>query len=43
MSWDGTHNYKDCVGGSYVYVIRYRTNKHPEQVYEKRGSVMLIR
>ncbi len=43
IGWDGTHNYKDCVGGSYVYVIRYKSNKHPGQVYEKRGSVMLIR
>ena len=43
MSWDGTHNYKDCVGGSYVYIIRYQTNKHPGQTFEKKGSVMLIR
>ncbi|MBR0072825.1 MAG: gliding motility-associated C-terminal domain-containing protein, partial [Bacteroidales bacterium] len=43
VSWDGTHNYKDCVGGSYVYIIRYKTNKHPGQSFEKKGSVMLIR
>ena len=43
ISWDGTHNYKDCVGGSYVYIIRYKTNKHPDQILEKKGSVMLIR
>ena len=43
ISWDGTHNYKDCVGGSYVYIIRYKTKKQPNQTFEKKGSVLLIR
>ncbi|MBR4803539.1 MAG: gliding motility-associated C-terminal domain-containing protein, partial [Bacteroidales bacterium] len=42
-SWDGTCNYKECVGGSYVYEIHYTTKKYPKRVLEKTGSVLLIR
>ena len=43
ISWDGTHNYKDCVVGNYVYVIRYTTKRDPKKVLEKKGSVLLLR
>ena len=43
IGWDGTYKYQDCVGGSYVYIVRYKTQKHPEQTIEKKGSVLLVR
>ncbi|MBO4740837.1 MAG: gliding motility-associated C-terminal domain-containing protein, partial [Bacteroidales bacterium] len=43
ISWDGTYKYTDCVTGSYVYVVHYRTKSRPSESYEKKGSVMLIR
>ena len=43
ISWDGTYNYKDCKGGSYVYVVRYTTKKYPKLVLEQKGMVLLIR
>ena len=43
ISWDGTHNFKDCVVGNYVYVIRYTTKRDPKKVLEKKGSVLLLR
>jgi len=43
ISWNGTYNYKDCKSGSYVYVVRYATKKHPKLVLEQKGMVLLIR
>ena len=43
ISWDGTHNQKDCKAGSYVYEIHYTTVKYPKIVREKTGSVLLVR
>ena len=42
-SWDGTYKYRDCKPGSYVYVVRYTTQKYPGHTLEKTGSVLLIR
>ena len=42
-SWDGTYKYRDCKPGSYVYVVRYTTQKCPGHTLEKTGSVLLIR
>ncbi len=42
-SWDGTYKYRDCKPGSYVYVVRYTTQKDPGHTLEKTGSVLLIR
>ena len=42
-SWDGTHNGKPCVQGSYVYVINYKTKLKSSSPMEKVGSVLLIR
>ena len=42
-SWDGTHKGQDCVEGSYVYVINYRTKSNPSKTLKKVGSILLLR
>ena len=42
-SWDGTHKGQDCVEGSYVYVINYRTKSNPSKPLKKVGSILLLR
>ena len=41
--WDGTHNGNKCQPGSYVYIIKYRLQSHPDRLETKTGSVLLIR
>ena len=42
-SWDGTHKGQDCVEGSYVYVINYRTKSNPSKPLKTVGSILLLR
>ena len=41
--WDGMHDGKKCAPGSYVYIIKYRLQSHPDRLETKTGSVLLIR
>ncbi|MBQ7280778.1 MAG: gliding motility-associated C-terminal domain-containing protein [Bacteroidales bacterium] len=41
--WDGRYNGVDCPQGSYVYVIRYATQRNPRSLLSRKGNVLLLR
>jgi hypothetical protein len=41
--WDGTKNGAPCPQGFYVWVIRYRGIAQPQNWYEEKGSVLMLR
>ncbi len=41
--WDGTHNGSLAAPGVYFWQLRYRISGSPEQVYQQKGDVLLIR
>lgn len=41
--WDGTKQGHFCPQGAYVYLIKYRNRIRPDEVHQKKGTVLLLR
>ncbi|MBQ9254299.1 MAG: gliding motility-associated C-terminal domain-containing protein [Bacteroidales bacterium] len=41
--WDGKYKDKLCPSGTYTYLLQYRTAYNGDDVYTKKGTVVLIR
>ena len=41
--WDGSHNGQPCPQGSYVFNLKYRSQKRPNNLQSLTGTILLLR